>query len=98
MIQAEGVRTYKRFISSLLDITDTLKGDIVVPPENVVRRDSDDPYLVVAADKGTATFSDTANEFRLRTASGSMMPSLRADRRAMTTRRWASPRAAPGRP
>ncbi|MGE3830156.1 MAG: NAD-glutamate dehydrogenase domain-containing protein, partial [Parvibaculaceae bacterium] len=61
VIQAEGVRTYTRFISSLLDITDTLKGDIVVPPDHVVRRDGDDPYLVVAADKGTATFSDTAN-------------------------------------
>ncbi|MFZ5675769.1 MAG: NAD-glutamate dehydrogenase [Pseudomonadota bacterium] len=60
-IQAEGVRAYKRFISSLLDITDNLKGDKVVAPADVVRRDNDDPYLVVAADKGTATFSDTAN-------------------------------------
>lgn len=60
-IQAEGVRAYKRFVSSLLDITDNLKGDKVVPPMQVVRRDNDDPYLVVAADKGTATFSDTAN-------------------------------------
>ena len=60
-IQAEGVRSYTRFISSLLDITDTLQGDNVVPPAHVVRRDGDDPYLVVAADKGTATFSDTAN-------------------------------------
>jgi glutamate dehydrogenase len=60
-IQAEGVRTYTRFISSLLDITDNLKGDKVVPPVDTVRRDGDDPYLVVAADKGTATFSDTAN-------------------------------------
>ncbi|MBK1868328.1 NAD-glutamate dehydrogenase [Aestuariivirga sp. YIM B02566] len=60
-IQAEGVRAYKRFISSLLDITDNLKGDKVVAPIDVVRRDKDDPYLVVAADKGTATFSDTAN-------------------------------------
>ena len=60
-IQAEGIRTYTRFISSLLDITDDLKGDKVVPPADTVRRDGDDPYLVVAADKGTATFSDTAN-------------------------------------
>ncbi|MGQ0486343.1 MAG: NAD-glutamate dehydrogenase [Hyphomicrobiales bacterium] len=60
-IQAEGIRTYKRFISSLLDLTDNLKGTSVVPPEATVRRDEDDPYLVVAADKGTATFSDTAN-------------------------------------
>ncbi len=60
-IQAEGVATYKLFIQSLLDITDNydLKG--VVPPDNVVRHDDDDPYLVVAADKGTATFSDIAN-------------------------------------
>ena len=60
-IQAEGVATYKLFMPSLLDITDNydLKG--VVPPDNVVRHDDDDPYLVVAADKGTATFSDIAN-------------------------------------
>jgi glutamate dehydrogenase len=60
-MQAEGVRAYTRFISSLLDITDNLQGDTVVPPVDTVRRDGDDPYLVVAADKGTATFSDTAN-------------------------------------
>jgi glutamate dehydrogenase len=60
-IQAEGIRAYKRFITSLLDLTDNLEGAAVVPPEATVRRDSDDPYLVVAADKGTATFSDTAN-------------------------------------
>ena len=45
----------------MLDITDNLRGDEVVPPRDVVRRDPDDPYLVVAADKGTATFSDIAN-------------------------------------
>jgi glutamate dehydrogenase len=60
-IQAEGIRAYKRFISSLLDLTDNLQGASVFPPELTVRRDGDDPYLVVAADKGTATFSDTAN-------------------------------------
>ncbi|MGE0005941.1 MAG: NAD-glutamate dehydrogenase [Parvibaculaceae bacterium] len=60
-IQAEGVRAYTRFISSLLDITDNLEGDTVVAPPDTIRRDGDDPYLVVAADKGTATFSDTAN-------------------------------------
>ena len=49
------------FISSLLEITDNLGPDGVIHPENVVRHDEDDPYLVVAADKGTATFSDTAN-------------------------------------
>lgn len=57
----EGIRSYKTFISGLLDITDNLKGDKVVPPDKVVRWDDDDPYLVVAADKGTATFSDIAN-------------------------------------
>ncbi len=58
---AEGTRAYKLFVSSLLDITDNIAGDKIVPPEDVVRYDEDDPYLVVAADKGTATFSDTAN-------------------------------------
>ena len=58
---AEGIACYKTFISGLLDITDNLKGNRVVPPEKTVRLDDDDPYLVVAADKGTATFSDIAN-------------------------------------
>jgi glutamate dehydrogenase len=52
---------YRILISGLLDLTDNLDGDDVVPPPRVRRRDGDDPYLVVAADKGTATFSDTAN-------------------------------------
>lgn len=60
-IQAEGIASYQTFISALLDITDNLKGGDVVPPEDVVRHDEDDPYFVVAADKGTATFSDIAN-------------------------------------
>ena len=59
---AEGINCYKIFISGLLDITDNYVGSEVVPPKNVVRHDGDDPYLVVAADKGTATFSDIANE------------------------------------
>jgi len=59
---AEGVSSYRTFISGLLDITDDLEGDGVRPPHAVVRHDEDDPYLVVAADKGTATFSDFANE------------------------------------
>ena len=57
-----GIAAYKRFITSLLSITDNLKGKKVIPPQNTVRHDGDDPYLVVAADKGTATFSDIANE------------------------------------
>jgi len=58
----EGVSCYSTFISGLLDITDNIKDGVVVPPPMVVRYDEDDPYLVVAADKGTATFSDIANE------------------------------------
>jgi len=60
--QAAGTAAYRTFVRGLLDVTDNRVGGTVVPPEGVVRRDSDDPYLVVAADKGTATFSDTANE------------------------------------
>jgi glutamate dehydrogenase len=58
---AEGVACYKTFISGLLDITDNLVEGETVPPRDVVRHDADDSYLVVAADKGTATFSDIAN-------------------------------------
>ncbi|MCC2615675.1 NAD-glutamate dehydrogenase [Aestuariibacter halophilus] len=60
-IQAEGQACYKIFIRSLLDITDNIVNGEIVPPRDVVRLDEDDPYLVVAADKGTATFSDIAN-------------------------------------
>jgi glutamate dehydrogenase len=59
--QAEVVACYRTFMCGLLDITDTITGGEVVPPRDVVRHDGDDPYLVVAADKGTATFSDIAN-------------------------------------
>jgi glutamate dehydrogenase len=59
---AEGIACYKIFISALLSITDNLDNGKVIPPVDVVRYDSDDPYLVVAADKGTATFSDIANK------------------------------------
>ncbi|MDZ4811753.1 MAG: NAD-glutamate dehydrogenase [Pseudomonadota bacterium] len=58
---AEGVACYRMFINGLLDITDNLIDGNVVHPQDVVRHDADDPYLVVAADKGTATFSDIAN-------------------------------------
>ncbi|MFG1875123.1 NAD-glutamate dehydrogenase [Sphaerisporangium sp. NPDC049003] len=60
-LMAEGVACYRQFISGLLDITDNLVDNKVVPPADVVRHDGDDTYLVVAADKGTATFSDIAN-------------------------------------
>jgi glutamate dehydrogenase len=60
-IQAEVIACYRTFIRGLLDLTDNIVGGKVVPPPQVVRRDGDDAYLVVAADKGTATFSDIAN-------------------------------------
>jgi glutamate dehydrogenase len=58
---AEGTEAYRIFVRSLLELTDNLDGDTIVPPDSTVRHDGDDPYLVVAADKGTATFSDVAN-------------------------------------
>ncbi|MEJ0042549.1 MAG: NAD-glutamate dehydrogenase domain-containing protein [Rhizomicrobium sp.] len=60
--QAVGIAAYKVLINALLDVTDNLNADgSVVPPADILRHDDDDPYLVVAADKGTATFSDIAN-------------------------------------
>jgi glutamate dehydrogenase len=59
---AEVLACYRMFITAMLDVTDNLESGRVVPPADVVRLDADDPYLVVAADKGTATFSDFANE------------------------------------
>lgn len=61
-VMEEGIACYKFFIRGLLDITDNLVENSVVKPMNVICYDEDDPYLVVAADKGTATFSDIANE------------------------------------
>lgn len=58
---AEGVAAYTTFVRGLLDLTDNLVDGVTVPPRDVVRHDGDDSYLVVAADKGTATFSDLAN-------------------------------------
>jgi glutamate dehydrogenase len=65
-LMAEVVDCYSLFINGILDITDNLDEEKVLPPERVVRQDGDDPYLVVAADKGTATFSDTANAIAAR--------------------------------
>ncbi|NBU25034.1 MAG: NAD-glutamate dehydrogenase [Gammaproteobacteria bacterium] len=59
--QAEGVAAYREYIGALLDVTDDIRGKRIVTPAGVRRADGDDPYLVVAADKGTATFSDIAN-------------------------------------
>jgi glutamate dehydrogenase len=61
-----GIACYTRFIEGLLDLTDNIVGGEVVPPPDTVRHDGDDPYLVVAADKGTATFSDIANSIAAR--------------------------------
>ncbi len=58
---AEGKESYKLFIRTLLSITDNIVDSNVVPPKDVMVHDGEDPYFVVAADKGTATFSDTAN-------------------------------------
>jgi glutamate dehydrogenase len=59
--EREGIEAYKLYVSTLIDLTDNRVGDRIVPPQNAVRHDGDDPYLVVAADKGTARFSDIAN-------------------------------------
>jgi glutamate dehydrogenase len=60
-LEAEAIECYRTFLRGLLDLTDNYAGGQVVAPERVVRYDADDPYLVVAADKGTARFSDIAN-------------------------------------
>lgn len=64
-VQAEAIECYKIFIRSLIKLTDNIVDGEIVPPENVVRYDGDDPYFVVAADKGTATFSDIANQISI---------------------------------
>jgi glutamate dehydrogenase len=61
-VQKEGAAAYRIFISALLGITDNIKNGRIAPPARVIRHDGDDAYLVVAADKGTATFSDLANQ------------------------------------
>lgn len=60
-IMQEGIACYQNFIRGLLDLVDNLEDGNVITPANTIRYDDDDPYLVVAADKGTATFSDIAN-------------------------------------
>jgi hypothetical protein len=65
-LKQEVVRCYSTFIQGLLDLTDNRVDGEIVPPKNTVRYDDDDPYLVVAADKGTATFSDIANGIALK--------------------------------
>ncbi|MEM1243403.1 MAG: NAD-glutamate dehydrogenase domain-containing protein, partial [Pseudomonadota bacterium] len=65
-VMAEVIYCYQTFISALLDLTDNRVGEEIIQPENVISYDETDPYLVVAADKGTATFSDIANEIAAR--------------------------------
>lgn len=64
-LMAEGKKQYQHFIHSLLSLTDNLEQGVVVPPKGVKPLDGEDPYLVVAADKGTAHLSDTANEISI---------------------------------
>ena len=95
-LQAEVTACYQTLIRGMLDLTDNLVAGHIVPPPNVVRYDDDDPYLVVAADKGTAAFSDIANAlaheygFWLRDAfaSGGFLATI--------IRRWELPREEPG--
>src|SRR5262249_35413327 len=63
---AEGIAAYEIFVSALLDLADNLIPETVAPPPATLRHDGDDPYLVVAADKGTATFSDIANSISIK--------------------------------
>jgi glutamate dehydrogenase len=94
---AEGTESYRIFIRTLLSITDNIVDGKVVHPDGVAIHDGEDPYFVVAADKGTATFSDVANAIALdRATSGWATPSRAAARTATTTRRWASPPRARG--
>ncbi len=65
-VQSEVIDCYSTFIQGLLDLTDNLSGKEIIKPEKVLCYDDDDPYLVVAADKGTATFSDIANEIAIK--------------------------------
>lgn len=63
--RAEADRIYPRFVAALLRLTDDVRGERVIGPDRIVRHDGDDPYLVVAADKGTAHLSDVANRVAL---------------------------------
>ena len=94
---AEGTESYCIFVRTLLQLTDNIEGERIVPPADTVRHDGDDPYLVVAADKGPRRFPTSPTPWPRR-ATGWATPSRRAAARATTTRRWASSRAAPGRP
>lgn len=97
--RAEGVACYQLFISGLLDVTDNVDHATgkVSPPAQVVRRDGDDAYLVVAADRARPPSPISPTTSPSPTDSGWVTRSRPAAQSAMTTRRWASPRGAPGR-
>ncbi len=94
--QREGIRCYQIFMRGLLDLTDNIVAERVVPPAQVVRRDSDDPYLVVAADKARPVSQTSPMPSPPSTPSGWAMRSPRAARPATTTRRWVSRHAVRG--
>ena len=96
-IQEEAIACYQMFIRGLLDITDNWVQGQVIKPQNVVCYDEDDPYLVVAADKGTASFSDIANALSLNIISGWGMPLHLAAPLVTTIKKWALRRAALGK-
>ena len=93
----EGIACYQDYLRGLLDLTDNLVGGKTVAPPQVVRIDGDDPYLVVAADKGTATFSDHANAISAEYGHWLGDAFASGGSRATTTRPWASRPAAPGK-
>ena len=95
-LKAEVSTQYVTFMRGLLDITDNLVDGTAVHPQHVRIHDGDDPYLVVAADKGTATFSDTANAISLDYGFWLGDAFASGGRRATTTRRWVSRPAVPG--
>lgn len=97
LFMKEGVECYKTFLRGLLDLTDEhLVANQLVPPQNVVRHDGDDPYLVVAADKGTASFPTMQTKLALNTIIGWVTHLPLEDRLVTTTKKWESPPVVPG--
>lgn len=93
----EGIACYQTFVRGLLDLTDNLVDGKIVPPADTVRHDEDDPYLVVAADKGTATFLTLPMACLPNTTFGSKMLLPQGAVQATTTKAWALPHAGRGR-
>ena len=82
--QAEGMAAYQEFIRGMLSLTDNLDDQTIIPPPDLIRHDTDDPYLVVAADKGTATFPISPIKLQLNAIFGWTMPLRQAAVQAMT--------------